>query len=396
VHSPADDFDVLWRAVDEGYAYFDGREALWRAARARWRARAIAARTRGELLAALEGVLSELHDEHVTLGEHNALSPRPVPSASDLWGEWVAGDALVVAVRAGSVADAAGIAPGMQVLAIGGQPAEQAVRSQLPRALHSDARARNWALRRLLAGPWAGAVELEVKTGASRRKLAFERDDVPASATPPLVVRRIGEDRELGYLRIKNNLGDAHLVQHFDAALLTLRDTRGLLVDLRETPAGGDPGVARALLGRFTATPSPWIVRRARGDRRGVEAPAEIVEPRGPFTYAAPVAALVDRWTAAEGESLAIGLETAARATLVGTAMAGLHGEARRILLPGSRIAVGFPAARVLHVNGTPREVVRPALAVDLVAPSGGPGDPILYQGLKLLEARPGGSRSRT
>jgi len=31
---------------------------------------------------------------------------------------------------------------------------------------------------------------------------------------------------------------------------------------------------------------------------------------------------------------------------------------------------------------------MRPSLAVDIIAPSGGPGDPILYQALKLLEAR--------
>ena len=29
---------------------------------------------------------------------------------------------------------------------------------------------------------------------------------------------------------------------------------------------------------------------------------------------------------------------------------------------------------------------LRPAIGVDLAAPSGGPGDPILYQALKLLE----------
>ncbi|HRE14717.1 MAG TPA: hypothetical protein PLD37_11030 [Usitatibacteraceae bacterium] len=58
--------------------------------------------------------------------------------------------------------------------------------------------------------------------------------------------------------------------------------------------------------------------------------------------------------------------------------------------LPASGIALRFPAARVFHLNGTPREAVRPALPVDLAAPSGGPGDPILYQGLKFLESRAG------
>ncbi|MBZ0251337.1 MAG: hypothetical protein K8F93_16905, partial [Burkholderiales bacterium] len=60
---------------------------------------------------------------------------------------------------------------------------------------------------------------------------------------------------------------------------------------------------------------------------------------------------------------------------------------ARELRLPASGIVLRYPALRVFHANGTPREVVRPAVPVDIVAPSGGPGDPILYQALKLLEA---------
>ena len=67
--------------------------------------------------------------------------------------------------------------------------------------------------------------------------------------------------------------------------------------------------------------------------------------------------------------------------------LAGLRGDLRELRLPESGIVLRFPAARVFHPNGTPREVVRPAVPVDIVRPSGGPGDPILYQALKLLEA---------
>ena len=51
-----DDFDALWRALEEGYAYFEKGQD-WRSARTRWRPRAVAARTREELLAALEGAM---------------------------------------------------------------------------------------------------------------------------------------------------------------------------------------------------------------------------------------------------------------------------------------------------------------------------------------------------
>lgn len=394
-HRPAQDFDALWHAIDEGYAYFEGREA-WRATRGRWRPRAAAARTRADLVAALEGALAELHDEHVTLEAHNPGSPRPVPHGTDLWGEWTGNEAVIAAVRAGSVADVAGVVPGMRVSAIRGSPVELAVRALLPRAMQADPRARDWALRRLLAGPWAGSLALDVQAAGRLRHIEIEREDKPPAAMPPLIARRIGEDRDLGYLRVKDNLREAGLVAHFDAALQHLRKTRGLIVDLRETASGGNPEVARALLARFAAAETAWIVRRPRADRRPAEAPPERIAPRGPFTYGEPVAVLVDRWTAGEGESLAIGLEAVARATLVGTAMAGLRGQAQRITLPASGIGVSFPAARVFHVNGTPREAIRPALPVDIVSPSGGPGDPILYQGLKLLDARPGNRAFRT
>ena len=75
-----------------------------------------------------------------------------------------------------------------------------------------------------------------------------------------------------------------------------------------------------------------------------------------------------------------------AGARIVGTRMAGLHGEIREVALPHSAIKVHFPGEKALLVDGTPRESLKPDLLVDLAAPQGGPGDPILYQGLRLLE----------
>jgi C-terminal processing protease CtpA/Prc len=381
----ARDFDALWAAIDRDYAYLE-RGHDWRGARERWRPRAAQARTREALVAALEGALAELNDEHVTLDAHLPGSARPVPMATDLWAHWEGKDAVVAAVRAGSVADVAGAVPGMRVLAIHGTPVDQAVRKLLRRSRQADPRARDWALRRLLAGPWSGALALDVSIGGRARRLEIAREDARPAGTPPLIARRIGEDRALAYLRVKDNLGEPGLVQHFDAALQQMRASRGLILDLRETQSGGSPEVARALLGRFITAESPWIVRVPRAGPGATDAPAERVLPRGPFAYAGRTLVLVDRWTAGEAESLAVGLEAAARATLVGTPMAGLRGQARELRLPASGIVLRYPALRVFHANGTPREVVRPAVPVDIIAPSGGPGDPILYQALKLLE----------
>ena len=63
--------------------------------------------------------------------------------------------------------------------------------------------------------------------------------------------------------------------------------------------------------------------------------------------------------------------------------MAGLRGELGEVRLPASAIVVRLPVERVLLPDGTPRESLRPHVAVDLDAPSAGPGDPILYQAIK-------------
>ena len=49
-------------------------------------------------------------------------------------------------------------------------------------------------------------------------------------------------------------------------------------------------------------------------------------------------------------------------------------------------IALRYPAQKTFLVDGAPRDSLRPDLLVDLAAPLGGAGDPILYQALKLLE----------
>ena len=99
-----------------------------------------------------------------------------------------------------------------------------------------------------------------------------------------------------------------------------------------------------------------------------------------------PLVVLVDRWTAGEAEALAAGLHAVADAALIGTAMAGLQGESREVPLAGSGLVLRFPAQRAFTPAGLAREKLLPDVAVDLAAPSGGPGDPILYQALKRLE----------
>jgi C-terminal processing protease CtpA/Prc len=381
--SYVEDFDLAWRTLDTRYAYRDKARAPSRRARDAWRARAQRARSAAELAAALEGAIAQLHDDHVSLSPRDAHGARRVPAESDIWAAWKEGAARVESVRTFGDADVAGLKPGHVVERIGGAPAESAVRGLLGEGAAISAESRDWALRHALAGPRQGVLRLDVREGSATRALEIERKEHPGANGPLLIGRRMGDERDLGYIRIKQGLGDARLVEQFDGALNYLKDTRALILDLREVSGDGNRNVTRAILARFVVAESPWQLREGPAGKRI----ADTIAPRGE-PYRRPLLVLVDRWTAGEGEALAAGLAAAAGARLVGTPMAGLRGELAALKLPRSGIVLRYPAEKVFHVDGTPRESLRPHMAVDLAAPQGGPGDPILYQALKILEKR--------
>lgn len=375
------DFDALVAAIERDYAYL-GSRATWRRAAAAARAKAVAAKSVAGFALAIDPLIETLRDDHVHVSGEGSAPSRRIPAETDLWAEWVGGKPLVTAVRASSVADVAGLHPGQEIVTVHGVPVDRVVRAKV--GASGSGPERDWALRHVVAGPRAGSYFLGVREGGPTRQHEIVRSADANGANGPLLARKIGEGRDIAYLRLRNNLGDPSVVMHFDAALQQMKDTRGLILDLRSTESGGSDDVVRALLGRFVDKEAVWRVREARGRPRE----NDTVAPRGPFAYRAPLVVLVDRWTAGEGEALAAGLDAIAGATIVGTRMAGLRGARREVTLAHTGLKLSFPAERALHPNGTALEALAPDIAIDLVKPSGGPGDPILYAGLKAFDRR--------
>ncbi|MBF9238663.1 peptidase [Hymenobacter sp. BT683] len=385
------DFDYFWNTIRTDYCYFAQKQTDWNQVRALYRPQLDTLSSRRAFVRLLEYALAELYDDHAGLGTNRLDSRRLVPSGTDVWAEFVNNEAVVLAVRPGLGAERSGVRPGMVFTQVNGVLVEEAIRPFLPRALRRpDAAARNFALRHLLAGDHLSPRTWTLRTDG--RPLTA-RPDEPImkleNITYPsrLEARRIGN---MGYLKINNCLFDNGLIAPFDSALTALMETQGLILDLRETPSGGNSTVARAIMGRFIASEGPYQRHELTGEetQTGIRRIwLEYVVPRGP-RYAGPLVVLVGRWTGSMGEGLAIGFDALGRATVVGTEMAQLNGAIYSYRLPNSGIGFNIPAERLFHVKGQPRETFRPPVYIDLKTAAKGQSaatDPVLGKALDLL-----------
>jgi C-terminal processing protease CtpA/Prc len=397
------DVDVALQSLREDYAYANDKAVDWPRAESLARESARTAQSKRDLVGLLERLLDNLYDAHAIVRANTSHSPRIVPSGIDLWAEWIDGDAIVTAVRPGYGAEQQGVRPGMHVVAINGVPIKDAADSRLGPAVNSPApaEARAWALVSALAGRHDSPRVLRVRDAGGTKDISLDSDTpflIDRSMNePPVEARQIDASSAsaYGYVRL-NALDDLRTVTAFDSTLEMLRGTPGLILDLRNTPGGGNTSVAEPILGRF--------IRQRQGYQRVVprhgRAYTRMAEPRGPWTYTGPLVVLVGRWTGSMGEGMAIGLDGMHRGVVVGTPMAGLAGAVDDIKLPCSGLVIALPTARLLHMDGTPRERWIPPVRIDLIDSEREPAnaqpapsrprldqsrDPVLRHGMEIL-----------
>ncbi len=175
----------------------------------------------------------------------------------------------------------------------------------------------------------------------------------------PLTAERTGQAL---VIRLHDSLGDAAAIEAFDAAMAGARPGERIVLDLSETPSGGNSIVARAIMGWFTDRPRPYQVHRAVAEERQTGIPRQWVEqvlPRKGRFHAGPVSVCVGRWTGSMGEGIAIGL-AGWGIDVAGRPMAGLRGAVEDIAAGPDGFVIKLPTERLMAVDGTPREDFRP------------------------------------
>ncbi len=376
------DIDHLCRLIPERYAYFAPRSGHWGAACAAARSDLRGLTTPQAGLGVIERLLDALYDPHIQPNIANDRSPRVVPSGSDLvlvLAEDEPGTAMITGVRRGGGADFAGLRAGDRVLAINERTPLDAAMERIRVGRDSLGPKRlDWALNAVAAGRRTGPRQVTIRRDGISLDIA-PGAPIPAAADGLLTARMIGE--QTGYVRFNDSLGTEATVAAFTDALETLRGARSWILDLRDTPSGGDTSVAEPILGRFIAAPMAYQRTVPPGgpavDRLAFPVPGE-------WTAEGPLVVLVGGWTGSMGEGMAVGFDGMGRGVVMGTPMAGLAGGIKMFMLPATQIPIQFPVYDLTHVDGTPRDQWRPPVLV--ASDPGGPDDPALQIALEHLK----------
>ena len=358
------DFQQFWEMIETEYAYFHQKQTDWKKVKTIYQPMADTITTREEFIQLLEYMIAELYDPHISLNTNLNSSFQLLPVNTDLWLAYREGRYWVTDVREQYSAEATGIHIGMEIIAVDGIEIQQAVNQLLPKSFTSPKpEVYEFFGNLVVAGNRQAkrVIKVSVNDKVKIYEVGRPRKMKPSLADKKLLTYQRLEGN-IGYIKINNSLGNNDLIPLISQAVDSLAGTKSIILDLRETPSGGNTTVARAIMGKFTPKARiyqkhyyPWEVKTF-GITRSWD---EYVSPNGKI-YTKKVIVLVGHWTGSVGEAIAIGLDPHKKAKIVGTKMAKLLGAIYCYRLNETNINVCFPAEQLFHVDGTPREAYLP------------------------------------
>ena len=355
------DVTYLCKLVKQKYAYYAFHAQIWERACRKAGREAKQVKTALQKLELFERLMDALYDAHASLGINSQYSPRVIPSGSDMWLSMKGNIVRIDALRSFGGAAKAGLEVGDIILRINGKTPIEMMKARL----HGNVdivpeSGKVWALNAVAAGNRGAPRYFEVERDGQVLKFDLGNPE-PDMPEPVLESRLISPS--IGYIRFNNSLGNTGTVSVFDEAVSRLRGAKAWILDLRNTPSGGNTAVAEPVMGRFISKAKEYQIVVARGK----EPYNRIVYSRKPV-LSGPMMVLVGHWTGSMGEGMAIGLDGMKRARIVGSKMAGLAGGTEEFILPATKFPVRFPTYDLRHLDGTPRNIWEPPLVLEPIA----------------------------
>lgn len=352
------DFNEFWNDINDNYAYFDQQQINWDKVKENYLPEVRQIKNDSEFIRFLENVINEFHNGHISLNTNLNSSNRIIPSGQDIFIQKLNDKFYITDIRKGYGSDLSGLKIGDEVILFNGKSVAEQIHQFLPKytAVHTE-EMYQYALNMLFAG--THNVKREITVSKNENQTNFYPDSIQIKKETTLIERKI-LNKTTAYIKVNNSLGNLKTIEEFDKAIDELIQYKNLIIDLTETPSGGNTTVARSIMGRFINKTMPY--QQHEFDEKEFDMKrkwVEYVTPRK-TQYKGKVFVIVGRWTGSMGEGIAIGFDGLKRANVIGTKMAGLLGAINGFRMSETNIGFQIPTERLYHINGTPREKFKP------------------------------------
>lgn len=341
----------LWSEVQFNFAFFDQVPELdWDAAFIEDLPKIRAAKTNAEYFRTLQRRVAMLKDAHTEVFGKGILPGGawlPIACQIKTNNELVVVSTIAVVEIPNSDRRvefaAANLKAGEVITHLDDQPIAEFLTTEIyPFISASTAQWRNLvSARKWDQGPYHSKAKLKIRSADGQvRDVVLTRSHYRSMQAPKPEFKML--DNDIAYVRLDSFSSD-FAVRKFESHLEEVRNSKGLIIDLR-TNGGGDSAIGGRIISHLIEKPiqgSVWKTRkympafRAWDEREAwhVGEPEWIQPAKQP--YLGPVVLLIGPATYSAAEDFAVALHQAKRATLLGKRTAGSTGQPLRIQLPG-------------------------------------------------------------
>ncbi len=354
------DFNEFWNDINNNYAYFDQQKLNWNKVKEIYQPQVKQITNNNDFIRFLETVINEFHNGHISLNTNLNSSNRIIPSGQDLFVEKIKDKFYITDIRKGFGADLSGLKIGDEISLFNGKSVNEQIGQFLPKSTSIFTQEMfQYANNMLFAG--THNIKREITVTRKGETLNFYPDNFPIKKTTKLVETKI-LNKSTAYIKINNSLGNLNIIKDFDKSVDEYLQYNNLVIDLTETPSGGNTTAARCIMGRFINKDMPY--QQHEFDEKEFQTKrnwVEYVTPRK-NQYKGKLYIIVGHWTGSMGEGIAVGFDGLKRAKIIGTKMAGLLGGINSFKMSETNIGFQIPTERIYHIDGTPRENYSPTI----------------------------------
>ncbi|MBI9053928.1 MAG: hypothetical protein JEY96_08940 [Bacteroidales bacterium] len=373
-----------WTIVKYFYVYKDLLTTNWESSLEKYLVSAQKTKSDKEYYELIQEMMSCLNDSHVSTFHPSILDYSKI-FVTPINFEWIDGKVLVTGIDSSINAD---INIGDELLSIDGLSISEILEKEKRKI--SSSNKQGLIATVINPGYFIGAsgslMKLGISDGKKQRNIELPR------TTYIFQFMGFGENRDAHKI-FKSNIGYLNLAliteaSELETKLLSMKNTEGLVIDLRNSYPTADYGKFLQMLcsekinARIDEVP---IVSAQNSNIKQIEI-TEIV-PDTSFSYNKPIVVLIDKTMISRPEDIAIALKALPNTIFVGEQTQGTDGEIAKIHLPGGG-ETSFTGQRIQFGNGDVFQGI--GIIPDVVVSRTAEGvkrneDEILTKGLEVL-----------